>query len=232
MLLKNVQSTKALVNGSMGRMHSITFKNGAPPDLLAAERETTFRRVDLVEPPYSINLDVDLPEGDDGRGIQSLVGGAVVVPVVAADTQDYHVSSLFAAMAGVPRLLHFVAATLTLAFAVTDFKLQGKTLDELVLSLAPRPFPPHLDIKGFYVFVSRVRRRARLRVLHKPSEEDGGFSHILALQYAPELGVWDQGYDANGDWNVNLAKVAAEAMAELRGAAPPPRASQKRKRRA
>ena len=113
------------------------------------------------------------------------------MPAISGNEREYRVSSLFAAMTGVPRALHFVAGHLTLAFAVTDSKLQGKTLNELMLSLAPRPFPPRLDLKGYYAIISRGRRITQLRALHRPPEEDGGLSHILALQYVrTATGAW------------------------------------------
>ena len=60
-------------------------------------------------------------------------------------------------MAKVPRVLRHRGHPLTLAFALTDFKVQGCTESYVTLSIAPRPFPPHLDMKGFYVMISRVR---------------------------------------------------------------------------
>ena len=115
-------------------------------------------------------------------------------------------------MAGMPKIVRILAPWLTLAFALTDFKLQGRTLGELILSICQRPFPPHLDLRGLYVFISRVRRRCRLRVLSRPSDEAGGLSFLLKLQHLVELGVWDRGYDPQGDWSLQLALDAAEAM--------------------
>ena len=103
---------------------------------------------------------------------------------------------------------------MTLAFAVTDFKLQGKTKNLLTLSIAPRPFPPWLDLKGFYVTVSRARKRSGLRVLHKPPVKAGGLDHLYDLQHTTELTVWNKGYDARGDWNRAQAIAAATARAK------------------
>ena len=96
------------------------------------------------------------------------------------------------------------------AFAVTDYKLQGKTEDKLVMSLAPRPFPPHHDLKGFYVAVSRVRKRDQLRVLYRPVARRGGFDHIKKLRHTLELKVWNEAYNASGDYDANLAQAAAQ----------------------
>ncbi len=73
-------------------------------------------------------------------------------------------------------------------------------MDELLLSIAPRPFPPHLDLKGAYVIVSRVLTRKCLRLLHKPSRAEGSLDSLLRLRHTPELKAWNDGYNENGDW--------------------------------
>ena len=124
------------------------------------------------------------------------------VPIITSKHKDTHdTTSLWACMKGVPKKIAFHAHPITLAFAVTDFKLQGKTLDKLILSIAPRPFPPHLDLKAFYVMVSRVRGRHGLRVLHRPAKHRGGLLHVLKLKHAPALKAWDEGYNESGDWD-------------------------------
>ena len=115
-------------------------------------------------------------------------------------------------MKSVPKTLRLHRHPVDLAFAVTDFKLQGKTMDELLLSIAPRPFPPHLDLKGAYVMVSRVRTRKRLRVLHKPSRAKGSLDSLLRLRHTPELKAWNDGYNENGDWMPS--ELAAQRKAE------------------
>ena len=218
MLLKNIQSTKALVNGSVGKLHSLTFSGDFPSQITTAERMGEYDLIELPEPPYCVNFEVTLPDGDNGDGIETLLASdgtrrRIVVPILTKDgAHEHHLSSLYSAMAGIPKVLRVFAPWLTLAFALTDFKLQGRTLGELILSIAPRPFPPHLDLRGFYVFVSRVRQRSRLRVLFRPSDVNGGCSFLLKLQHLPELGVWDRGYDSKGDWSPTLAMEAAEAM--------------------
>ena len=58
--------------------------------------------------------------------------------------------------------------SVSLAFAVTDYKLQGKSLDVLILRLAPRKFEPPFHLHSLYVLLSRVRTHAGLRVLCVP----------------------------------------------------------------
>ena len=152
-------------------------------------------------------------EGDDGVGIESIVDDAVVVPIIqSTHPQEYDTTSLFACQKGIPKKLRYAGFGMTLAFAVTDFKLQGKTLDELVLSVAPRPFPPHMDLKGFYVATSRVREKSKLRVLHVPKKHKGALQHLLKLKHTPELKIWQESYDRRGDWCKKRALAAAKKL--------------------
>ena len=96
-------------------------------------------------------------------------------------------------------------------FAGTDYGLQGATKPKLIVSAARKPFKPAVDMEGFYVFVSRVRRFANLRVLELPSRHTCFYKHcncpyksearldnLLELRHDPELQVWNEGFGANG----------------------------------
>ncbi len=76
------------------------------------------------------------------------------------------------------------------------------------MSVAKSPFPPPLDLEGVYVFISRLIGMNGLRVLHKPKGPDG-LANLLDLQHAPELDVWYNGYDPDGEWDIDLARTGA-----------------------
>jgi hypothetical protein len=107
-----------------------------------------------------------------------------------------------------PIRLHPLAAIkqVELMFAVTDYKLQGQTLDKLILSLGERTFKPHLSLQKLYVLVSRVRAAKDIRLL-KP-QDPNGFNYIKHLQHVPALHVWNSGYNASRSWEDNLANAA------------------------
>jgi hypothetical protein len=97
----------------------------------------------------------------------------------------------------------------SLAFAVTDYKLQGRSLDRLIVSLAPREFEPELDITAVYVLLSRVRTRAGLRVLAMPTDWD----HLRALRHTPVMTIWEKAYDeVSGMFDAIAASEAAEKL--------------------
>eukprot|EP01047_Picozoa_sp_COSAG01_P084658 COSAG01_NODE_18262_length_1088_cov_1.515672_1_plen_60_part_10 len=52
-----------------------------------------------------------------------------------------------------------------LAFAITDFKLQGMTLERLVLVIGTYPFPLRHSLASLYVLLSRVHSSDQLRIL-------------------------------------------------------------------
>ena len=97
------------------------------------------------------------------RGATITIDGELVVPILMGKRSEVaKPTSIYAAQVAIPKQLMIKKHQFDLAFAVTDFKLQGKTTEDLLLSIAPRPVPPHLDLKGFYVMVSRARARRRL----------------------------------------------------------------------
>ena len=96
-----------------------------------------------------------------------------------------------------------------LAFAMTDFKLQGRALSKLILSICKRPTPPWMELAGFYVLISRVRTMEGLRVLYR---DEQGLAHLRTLQWKPQLGAWVQGYDDQGRWSDKRAAAAYKTV--------------------
>ena len=89
---------------------------------------------------------------------------------------------------------------ITLGFALTDYKLQGKTLKYLILNLTKYSWPPHMDLKGLYVLLSRVKEFGHLRLLNGVSKDRSELSYLLNLRHRAELAIWSGGYDDSGRW--------------------------------
>jgi len=106
-------------------------------------------------------------------------------------------------------------------FAVTDYKLQGQTLDKLILSLGDRTFSPPLTLQKLYVLVSRVRAAKDIRLLSP--QDPGGFEYIKDLQQAPALHVWDNAYNDARRYDDSLAQAAWDEYEARRTDAPAPR---------
>lgn len=99
---------------------------------------------------------------------------------------------------------------ITLGFALTDYKLQGKTLKYLILNLTKHSWPPHMDLKGLYVLLSRVEELGHLRLLNGASEDRSELSHLLNLGHRAELATWSEGYDDSGRWCPRRVDMAAK----------------------
>ena len=104
----------------------------------------------------------------------------------------------------------------SLSFAVTDFKLQGRTLPKLILSLCRRTKLPHMTLAAFYVLVSRVQRFDGLRLLGR---DQRGLDKVRYLRHDAYLYAWERGYDGAGHWNDDLAKAALRKIRDVREAA-------------
>ena len=82
MLTENIQPTKYLVNGASGYMHSLSFRGDPPAAVADGLLGGAYEEIILEDPPMCINFQVNLPDGDDGSGIDSLVDDAIVVPTL------------------------------------------------------------------------------------------------------------------------------------------------------
>jgi hypothetical protein len=147
--------------------------------------------------------------------------GSIVVPIgMNSQAEDFKPTSVMAAMTGIGALhkratkqgektkratsgLMLRNHAAELAFAVTDYKLQGATTDIIVLSLGPRSFQPAIDLTAVYVLASRVRTASDgLRVLKVPKD----WGHLKKLRHDAALDIWSNSYDGNGKFAPELAK--------------------------
>ena len=112
------------------------------------------------------------------------------------DTEGVELRGAVAAQAGLP--LRLKVREHQFAFALTDFKMQGRTLPKLILCLADRRKAPWITLAAFYVFISRVRRADSLRLLQYNAN---ALDKVAKLRHDDYLGCWERGYDADGRWS-------------------------------
>lgn len=180
-----------------------------------------------VDVPYSINAVPQVPKearatllargatltpARDGEGPAT---AELVVPTMLSDRpSEYRPSSVWAAEASVPPKLNVKRHEIDLAFAVTDYKVQGKTLDYIILSIGPRDgLMPHLSLTDVYTLASRVRLGSRLYVVgFDPKKES---AHLRKLKHNPVLAIWEAGYaDGEGVWDAARAAYFAGELAK------------------
>lgn len=96
-----------------------------------------------------------------------------------------------------------------LAFALTAFKLQGRTLPKLIIHVALRKKPPWMTLNAFYVLISRVRTSASLRLLQIDKTVDSkgltALTNVSLLKHDELLVAWECGYDNKSRWSDALA---------------------------
>ena len=107
------------------------------------------------------------------------------------------------------RLTCSICALTCLSVLSPADKLQGLTLNKLVLNLRGSARPPFMTLAAFYVFISRVRSWGSLRVLRRDA---GAMEQLTKLRSDEHLGAWEGGYDAAGVWQDALAKAQLQRL--------------------
>ena len=97
--------------------------------------------------------------------------------------------------------------SVALAYAFTFNKLQGLTLNRLVLSIGENPgfIKSIIRLAHVYVAMSRVMASKYLALLPAKS-----YAYLYKLKYPPTIMKWANNYDNNGKWqegNVDVADV-------------------------
>ena len=222
----NLKSVRKLVNGCSGLLHSLVLAADAAEDeelLEAGEAYNGENPVTLSRPPRAVKLIVGstdenprfwheqrLEDLSDVIPTDFIVGEQVVPLIISNETADVKITSKFAAENRIEKALPVRHHPYELAFALTDFKLQGRTLSKLVISVCKRTSPPHMNLAAIYVLVSRVRSLDGLRLLQ---HDRAGLRQLTTLKTSQWLYGWTRGYDTAGRWQRHLA---AKAVLELR----------------
>jgi hypothetical protein len=135
-----------------------------------------------------------------------LVGVQQVIPLLlSTSAEDIDCYSVYAAQHAIPRRVLIKRHPYDMAFAITDFKLQGRTIPKLILSLPKRHELPWMSLQSFYVLISRVPCMDGLRLLQYDRK---GLQSVRTQMPDIYLYAWERGFDNNGLWNEELAVKA------------------------
>ena len=228
-----------LVNGSKGYLHSLTWSDA---DAKAERLPPPGRTGELVEVPVPLAVNVFIPGLTDEDETGEMVSASQdfadrLVPVFAQASTSNKADAVLA------RQRH----SFDLGFCITYHKVQGQTLDEVVLVLHRRKAKQLLNLcfEMLYVGLTRVRRTADIRVLY--FEEDGtagqprkkrkrsrrkwqiipdinpGLEHLLKLKRPIHFDAWLSGYNKSGRWDdaVLQAQAAKDRDTALKALAQP-----------
>ena len=230
----NLAVALKLANGTHVTMHSLTMPEECEGlDELIDGLEEGATELELPMPPKSINVVPHslTPEQRKAllrRGLawQDVSGEPIVPILLARESEAVATTSLWAATEGIPTSLMVRKHAATLAFALTDYKWQGKTVARLLISLRGRRFKPSLSLTSFYTMRTRTRRGADQRTVGFDPRDESDRDRLRELRHPAALRIWNGAYDREGRWSdERAAALAAAIVASQRG-----RSSHKRPR--
>ena len=150
MIKDNLSQGRGMVNGTRVLLHSLTL---TPRAEVAVRNAQAGSVITLPEVPISINVQplVSTAFLERLRPFSILGDDEPVVVPISKRSQPLakEISSVFAA-SELPKVttLNVETHAVELGYAFTDFKMQGKTVDKFVLSLAPRDFEPPFSLSS------------------------------------------------------------------------------------
>ena len=110
------------------------------------------------------------------------------------------------------RPMYFSNHPVELLFAVTYHKLQGVTLDKLVLTINKHPNRfLRIVLSSLYVGISRVHNLSEVRVLPYTDED---VDYLVNLKFDDLLSAWLSNYTNEGRWKHDGFKTFERKMLE------------------
>ena len=142
----------------------------------------------------------------------SLELSQVVPLLLSSDAEEVDCYSVYAAQHAISRRVLIKRHPYDMAFAITDYKLQARTLPKLILSICKRKRMPWMSLQAFYVLISRVTSMSGLRLLQY---DKLGLQSVGKQMPDMYLYAWERGYNPDGIWN---GELAANALRNIRNA--------------
>lgn len=213
-LIENINPSLGLANGTKIIYESLVLDPRDDP-VTISQRLSTEINPDIVLQYPPLFVIVSVPEADPKRFIDTtLVEGSVVIPVATVQRNKF---------VNVPRRrgerpfkVWYTPHNCELGFAVTVHKIQGQTLERVIIDLNYRPFQPQFNFHALMVAVSRVRASNHIRILPlQPSSPS--LDYLLTVKPDQSLLIWLQGYKKENEneastWSVEKAQTALNAL--------------------
>lgn len=193
-------SATGIVNGTPGWLHSLSWDEG-----ISHQSAGPYAAGQLVEVPVPHTINV-LRKRKDRI--------SEVVPMIAKRSSSEKED------ATLQRMRHPVE----LGFCCTFHKIQGQTVDCIILALHPRSSCQLLSMsfEMLYVALTRVRSAEDIRIMSCPIK---GLQHLLKLKRPACFDAWLKAYTDDGMWDAAELSRQAEvdkhkAMRNLRSSRP------------
>jgi hypothetical protein len=228
---RNANPAKGVANGTCGNLVALQFSD--TPNVVQAALELSGKYNGSYDDTDGfITLDRDAivgvvvrVSGAKWHGVelpQNIAGvlprlgtstGCVALPLVHAKPREERLTGTRAAYSYVTKIMK-TPCSYDLAFAITDYKLQGMTLEQLVVLIAKYPHPLRHSLSSLYVMLSRVHSSTQLRILEgQPGSIDG----LTNMELRDELVVFDKCY-RHRHYSSELALQAYDALIARRAA--------------
>ena len=213
---------KGVANGRRAKMYGLSYNDPAAQDTMLRQMSASQPGdvITLDTPPDYVILDigpVDGTHGLDDAVINPETGGLLLSLKAEPDNN----TKLRCVINGEICKLKLNSFDYDMLFCVTFHKLQGMTLDRLVLDLRKPVYAPHHTFELALVAASRVRQGSHVRVLNP------GWSHLSECRADIRVRAWLAGFsDTGGLWN--RARATAE-LNTLRSSAPLAAAAKRRR---
>ena len=155
---------------------------------------------DTVDDSSHNNSDEDERDADE-----RMLEQEQVIPLMQSRNEhEVRVHSSVARACGIPYKLIAKQHPYQLAFVLTDYKLQGRTMNKLIISAPPRDENPHYKLSTLLVFTTRVHKRSQLRLLQRDA---GAIKQLTQLRQSKSLALWSHSYKADTQrWSDALAR--------------------------
>ena len=222
-LTHNVNAPCGLANGTACILHSVSFPEANGTDtqrIVALEqryREAAPGEIITVDDellPQYVNVELPHIDARDWPEEDTIEPGKVVVPIGMSRSCKIRVASVNGHR---PRNVHPTAHSYDMAFAITYWKVQGHTLDKVVLDL--NKTRPRIAIQMLYVGMTRTRKQDHIRIVPSITTPDA-LDYVTTIRPDPFIAWWSAGYDHHGVWDDTRALAAYDAAHPL-----PPRPS-------
>jgi DNA polymerase III delta prime subunit len=185
LLSRNMNPIAGLANGTPIVLHSITLcPDDDPEGFREIIRNASPGEFIDIPPPLSVNVMVPAIDATEWNEQHTLVSGQVVIPLISQSHQKNKIE-----FGNNGTEIRYKTYMHELGFALTFHKIQGQTVDRIILDLNNRPKQlGKLNFFGFYVGISRVRLGKHLRIL--PPQPHASFSHLRSLNPDACLQEW------------------------------------------
>jgi hypothetical protein len=177
----NQNVSKRVANGTRAVMHSVVFPTNIDvANMKARVRGAAAGEIILLDcVPEYVNMKLVGVDPLTWPANETMVPGDVVVPLPALSTTS---ESMSLAKLNIRTFtVSYTESSFDPAYAVTYYKVQGLTVDYIILDLT---YSIKLNLQALFVAVSRVRRGAKMRILNSPT------GHLLRFKHNLQYVTW------------------------------------------